>query len=67
MAARYPIRIITLSKLSAMKNHNLIDAIAPRLTELMIRRIEHLETDWQKPWITDLAHGLPRNLPPPIL
>lgn len=45
-----------------MKNHNLIDAIAPRLTELMIQRIEHLETDWQKPWITDLAHGLPRNL-----
>ncbi len=45
-----------------MKNQNLIDAIAPRLTELMIRRIEHLETDWQKPWITDLAHGLPRNL-----
>ena len=62
MAARYPIRIITLSKLSAMKNHNLIDAIAPRLTELMVQRIEHLETDWQKPWITDLAHGLPRNL-----
>ena len=45
-----------------MKNHNLIDAIAPRLAELMIQRIEHLETDWQKPWITDLAHGLPRNL-----
>ena len=45
-----------------MKNHNLIDAIAPRLTELMIQRIEHLETDWQKPWITDLDHGLPRNL-----
>ena len=45
-----------------MKNNNLIDAIAPRLTELMIQRIEHLETDWQKPWITDLAHGLPRNL-----
>lgn len=45
-----------------MKNQNLIDAIAPRLTELMIQRIEHLETDWQKPWITDLAHGLPRNL-----
>ena len=44
-----------------MKNQNLIDAIAPRLTELMIQRIEHLETDWQKPWITDLAHGLPRN------
>ena len=38
-----------------MKNNNLIDAIAPRLTELMIQRIEHLETDWQKPWITDLA------------
>ena len=45
-----------------MKNQNLIDAIAPRLTELMSQRIEHLETDWQKPWITDLAHGLPRNL-----
>ena len=45
-----------------MKNQNLIDAIAPRLTELMIQRIEHLETDWQKPWITDLAHGLLRNL-----
>lgn len=28
----------------------------------MIQRIEHLETDWRKPWITDLAHGLPRNL-----
>ena len=45
-----------------MKNNNLIDTIAPRLTELMIQRIEHLETDWQKPWITDLDHGLPRNL-----
>ena len=45
-----------------MKTRNLIDAIAPRLTELMIQRIGHLETDWQKPWITDLDHGLPRNL-----
>lgn len=62
MAARYPIQLITLSTLSAMKNNNLIETIAPRLTELMIQRIEHLETDWQKPWITDLDHGLPRNL-----
>lgn len=59
MAARYPIRIITLSKLSAMKNNNLIDTIAPHLTELMIQRIEHLETDWQNRGLRTLTTGFP--------
>ena len=43
-------------------NKNLIEAIAPRLTELMIQKMETLTGEWRKPWITDLAHGLPRNL-----
>ena len=39
MAARYPIRIITLSKLSAMKNNNLIGAIALNLTDCWLSRL----------------------------
>lgn len=44
-----------------MKN-NTIEMIAPRLTELMIRKIETLTTEWHKPWIADMSHGVPRNL-----
>lgn len=39
-----------------------IEMIAPRLTELMIRKIETLREEWHQPWIADLEHGLPRNL-----
>ena len=38
-----------------------IETIAPRLTELMIRKIETLTDDWHKPWVADMS-GLPRNL-----
>ena len=38
-----------------------IETIAPRLTELMIRKIETLTDDWHKPWVADTS-GLPRNL-----
>lgn len=31
-------------------------------TELLIKKIECLKTDWQKPWITSLEQGLPRNI-----
>lgn len=41
---------------------NIIETIAPRLTELMIRKIETLTEDWRKPWVADMTHGLPRNL-----
>ena len=43
-------------------NKNLIEKIAPQLTELMIKKMETLTEEWRKPWIADLAHGLPRNL-----
>lgn len=43
-------------------NTDLIKSIAPRFAELMIRKIETLESEWQKPWIADMTHGLPRNL-----
>ena len=43
-------------------NQTIIDTIAPRLTELVIKKIETLTGDWQKPWIADMTHGLPRNL-----
>ena len=43
-------------------NKNLIEKIAPQLTELMIKKMETLTEAWRKPWIADLAHGLPRNL-----
>ena len=43
-------------------NQTIIDTIAPRLTELVIKKIEALTGDWQKPWIADMTHGLPRNL-----
>lgn len=36
--------------------------IAPMFTELLIKKIECLKTDWQKPWITSLEQGLPRNI-----
>lgn len=38
-----------------------IETIAPRLTELMIRKIETLTDDWHKPWVAGTS-GLPRNL-----
>ncbi len=31
-------------------------------TELLIKKIECLKTDWQKPWIASLEQGLPRNI-----
>ncbi len=43
-------------------NKNVIEKIAPQLTELMIKKMETLTEEWRKPWIADLAHGLPRNL-----
>ena len=43
-------------------NKKLIEKIAPQLTELMIKKMETLTETWRKPWIADLAHGLPRNL-----
>ena len=43
-------------------NKNLIEKIAPQLTELMIKKMETLTEECRKPWIADLAHGLPRNL-----
>ena len=43
-------------------NQTIIDTIAPRLTELVIKKIEMLTGDWQKPCIADMTHGLPRNL-----
>ena len=39
-------------------NKNLIEKIAPQLTELMIKKMETLTETWRKPWIADLAHGL---------
>ena len=39
-------------------NKNLIEKIAPQLTELMIKKMETLTGEWRKPWIADLAHGL---------
>ena len=36
--------------------------IAPMFTELLIKKIECLKTDWQKPWITSLEQGLPCNI-----
>ena len=36
--------------------------IAPMFTELLIKKIECLKTDWQKPWITSLEQGLPHNI-----
>ena len=38
-----------------------IETIAPRLTELMIRKIETLTEEWHQPWVADTS-GLPRNL-----
>ena len=31
-------------------------------TDLLIKKIECLKTDWQKPWIASLEQGLPRNI-----
>ncbi len=39
-----------------------IETIAPRLTELMVRKIESLTGKWHQPWIADMTRGLPRNL-----
>ena len=40
-------------------NKNLIEKIAPQLTELMIKKMETLTEEWRKPWIADLGHALP--------
>lgn len=34
----------------------------PMFTDLLIKKIECLKTDWQKPWIASLEQGLPRNI-----
>ena len=39
-----------------------IEKIAPMFTDLLIKKIECLKTDWQKPWIASLGQGLPRNI-----
>ena len=39
-----------------------IEKIAPMFTDLLIKKIECLKTDWQKPWIASLEQGLPRNI-----
>lgn len=45
-----------------MKNQ-VIDKIAPVLTEVMIKKIENLSTQWNKPWLTCVRPGnMPRNL-----
>lgn len=43
-------------------NQQIIEKIAPKLTELMIRKMATLTEEWQQPWIFDMTHGLPRNL-----
>ena len=58
---KLPLRRKNNVKIRAM-NKNLIEKIAPQLTELMIKKMETLTEEWRKPWIADLAHGLPRNL-----
>lgn len=42
--------------------NNTIEKISPVFTELLVKKIECLKTDWQKPWITSLKQGLPRNI-----
>ena len=42
--------------------NNTIEKIAPMFTDLLIKKIECLKTDWQKPWIASLEQGLPRNI-----
>lgn len=39
-----------------------IEKIASMFTDLLIKKIECLKTDWQKPWIASLEQGLPRNI-----
>lgn len=39
-----------------------IEKIALMFTDLLIKKIECLKTDWQKPWIASLEQGLPRNI-----
>ena len=39
-----------------------IEKTAPMFTDLLIKKIECLKTDWQKPWIASLEQGLPRNI-----
>ena len=46
----------------ATTTNNTIEKIAPMFTELLVKKIECLKTDWQKPWITSLKQGLPRNI-----
>ena len=46
----------------ATTTNNTIEKISPVFTDLLIKKIECLKSDWQKPWITSLKHGFPRNL-----
>ena len=46
----------------ATTTNSTIEKIAPMFTELLVKKIECLKTDWQKPWITSLKQGLPRNI-----
>lgn len=46
----------------ATTTNSTIEKIAPMFTELLVKKIEGLQNDWQKPWITSLEQGLPRNL-----
>ena len=46
----------------ATTTNNTIEKISPVFTDLFIKKIESLKSDWQKPWITSLKHGFPRNL-----
>lgn len=46
----------------ATTTNNTIEKISPVFTDLLIKKIESLKSDWQKPWITSLKHGFPRNL-----
>ena len=36
-----------------------IEKIAPMFTDLLIKKIECLKTDWQKPWIASLEQLRP--------
>lgn len=45
-----------------MNNNQMIEKIAPMLTEVMINKIEELEQGWTKPWVTVCRSGMPRNI-----
>lgn len=33
-----------------------------KFADLMIKKIQEVSTDWQKPWFTTVGHGLPQNV-----